>query len=100
MTLKIGLTPFANDTFLFYGFIHRLIDEIPASEVKFADLESLNTSALEGDGDVLKISFNCLGQILDDYVLLPVGSCLGYKNGPKIVAKTGFDVSNLSQKRI
>lgn len=98
--IKTVITPFANDTFAFAALENGLIETDVNYEISYKDLEELNQLSLKSDGDLLKISFNTLGKILDNYVLLPVGSCLGYNNGPKIISKEKFDTSELKNKKI
>lgn len=98
--ISIGITPFVNDTFAFVGIAKELIKTNLKYSTSYYDLEELNFRSIQEDGDILKISFNTLGKILDNYILLPVGSCLGFHNGPKIVAKRKFPLSELNNKRI
>lgn len=98
--MKAGITPFANDCFAFSAIEHKLIPLENQYEIEFQDLEALNRNALSEKGDLLKISFNILAEISDRYQLLPVGSCLGYDNGPKIIARSTFNLSDLKDKTI
>jgi len=98
--ISTGITPFANDAFAFAALEKGLVKTDLEYSIFYKDLEELNQMSLKGLGDLNKISFNTLGKILDDYVLLPVGSCLGFNNGPKIIAKEKFSLSELKNKKI
>jgi 1,4-dihydroxy-6-naphthoate synthase len=49
---------------------------------------------------VTKVSFFCLGHILDHYVMLPSGAALGHACGPKIIAKEPYAIHDLPNLRI
>ena len=99
--LKLKFSPCPNDTFLFYGLLRQdLAADCANFEVEMLDIEQLNESALNSDPDICKVSYHTLGKILDRYISLPVGAALGFDNGQKLVAKTPFDLSELSGKRI
>ena len=98
--ISTGITPFANDTFAFSALEKGLVKTDLNYSISYKDLEELNQMSLKGQGDVNKISFNTLGQILENYVLLPVGSCLGFNNGPKIISNGKFSLSDLKNKKI
>lgn len=65
-----------------------------------ADVQQLNIDALAKTFPVTKISFFCLGHVLDNYIMLPSGAALGYGCGPKIIAKEKYTISDLSRLRI
>ncbi|MFK7827744.1 MAG: MqnA/MqnD/SBP family protein [Oligoflexales bacterium] len=98
--ISTGITPFANDTFSFAAIEKGLVNAKHNYLISYRDIEELNQLALACQVDLIKISFNTLGKILDNYVLLPVGSCLGFNNGPKIIAKEKFSLSELKNKKI
>lgn len=96
--MKVAFSPCPNDTVLFHAFIKKLVphnfDEI---DVNLADIQILNKQVLDTIPDLSKISFFVLSKVLSKYCLLPVGSALGYGNGPKIVStspKTLKDLPN------
>jgi 1,4-dihydroxy-6-naphthoate synthase len=49
---------------------------------------------------LIKLSLNCLPNIIETYQLLPIASTLGFHCGPKVIAKTLFPLSSLSEKTI
>ena len=98
--LDIAFSPCPNDTFLFADLILNPKSYPIQCVSHLFDIEKLNEFALKKTYPVTKLSFSCLGHILNDYILLPVGSSLGFNNGPKIIAKNPFDLKNLSNKVI
>lgn len=85
--ISVGITPFANDIFTFAGIYLKQISAEQSYQFNFLDIEELNKRSVNGIGHLNKISFSTLGRITDEYCLLPVGSCLGVHNGPKIVSR-------------
>ena len=98
--ISVGITPFANDIYAFNGLYRQKIDSKLNYEFEFLDIEQLNARSLKGLGDVLKVSFSAFAHVLDDYTLLPIGSCLGTGNGPKIVTKKGMNLAALTKLRL
>lgn len=88
MMLTIGFSPCPNDTFIFHALAHGLAgDSCPGfAEPLLADVETLNSWAMEARLDVTKISFHALGHVREDYVLLHSGSALGRGCGPLLVS--------------
>ncbi len=99
LTLAYSTCP--NDTFLFYALAHEKID---LKGLKFNivmdDVESLNKAAEKEKYNITKLSFAALGNLLDTYGLLRSGAALGRGCGPLIVAKPGFDISELDKTKI
>jgi len=87
--LSLGYSPCPNDTFIFYALTHGLIplSGFSFAEPVLADVEQLNSWALEGRLDVSKLSFHALGHVLEDYVMLSAGAALGRGCGPLLVAR-------------
>lgn len=85
-TLRLGISPCPNDTFVFHALVHGLIDGAPAVAVELADIDVLNRRAAAGDFDVVKVSYAALPWLLDDYALLRSGGALGRGCGPLVVA--------------
>lgn len=98
--IRLAFSPCPNDTALFYGWISgKLHDRISVISC-MGDIQYLNQMALQREVDVCKVSFFCLGKVLSDYVLLPVGSALGDACGPKIISKKPYIFEELQNKRI
>ncbi len=102
MTLQmpVAISPCPNDTFAFHAWFHRLIPSQITPSPVLADIQTLNEQALKKTYPVSKISLSILSQLIDDYILLPVGAALGKNCGPKLIAKTPFDLSSISSKTI
>lgn len=100
--LTIGFSPCPNDTFIFHGLVHGLLGKkCPEfTEPVLADVETLNSWAMESKLDVTKISFHAFGHVLKDYVLLRAGSALGRGCGPLLVGRKNTGVEMLSGSRI
>jgi len=85
--LRLGISPCPNDTFVFHALAHSLVDG-PAVEVVFADIDELNTMAVRGDLDVVKVSYAALPWLLADHALLSSGGAVGRGVGPLVLTST------------
>ena len=89
MSLKLGISPCPNDTYIFSALAEGRI-ALPAGmgplEVHFADVEELNSRAKRGELDVTKLSAAAAAEVLDTYVILQAGGALGRGCGPLLVA--------------
>ncbi len=65
----------------------------------FADIETLNTLALQGEFPITKVSAAHLAN-LSNYRLMPCGAALRRGAGPKLVAKSPFPIESLGAKRV
>ena len=98
--ISVGITPFANDIYTFAALYQQKVKAHLVYDFSFLDIEQLNERSLKSLGDVNKVSFSTFGNILNDYTLLPVGSCLGMDNGPKIVASKKINLQDLKSLRL
>lgn len=98
--MKIAISPCPNDTFLFYPWISGQVGILPPPEVIFADIQQLNEWALQAAFPLIKLSIPCFAQVAEHYQLLPVGCALGFGCGPKIISKTAFPLTELTQKTV
>jgi 1,4-dihydroxy-6-naphthoate synthase len=92
--LSLGISPCPNDTFIFHGLIHGLAPADPGfglSRLVMADVEELNTLAIEGQLDVVKISMAAVAGVANDYWLLGSGAALGRGCGPLLLARPGLE---------
>ena len=96
LTLSLGLSPCPNDTFIFHALLEGFV-RVPAPapwtgdirfEPHFADVEELNSLAVQGGLDVTKLSLGAVSRIMGDYALFSSGAALGWGCGPLVVAKT------------
>lgn len=94
--LTLGYSTCPNDTFIFDALAHGRIDLKGLSyDIELADVETLNQKAAARTLDISKLSFAAIGHLTDSYALLHAGAALGRGCGPLIVARPGFDLSNL-----
>ncbi|CAN2041769.1 1,4-dihydroxy-6-naphtoate synthase [Candidatus Magnetomoraceae bacterium gMMP-15] len=99
-TLTLGYSTCPNDTFIFYGLAHDLIDCKGINfKITLADVENLNQSAKNGIFDISKLSFAAIYHLQNKYKLLRSGAALGRGCGPLIVARPGFDINKLHLKK-
>ena len=85
--LSIAFSPCPNDTFVFHALVHGLVPNTPAFDVTFADVDVTNTAAVQGQFELVKVSYAALPWLLDQYDLLPCGGALGRGNGPLVLAR-------------
>ena len=81
---------------MFEALIHKRIDTEDLSyEVNMADIFHLNQLAIAGEPDVVKISYNTYGLVMDNYELLDAGSALGHNCGPLLISKRSLTVEQI-----
>lgn len=86
--LSLGFSPCPNDTFIFDALIHHKIDTGGLSfDVRYEDVETLNTLAFNQKLDITKLSYHAFAFAAQDYVLLDAGSALGFGVGPLLICK-------------
>jgi len=86
-TIRLGISTCPNDTFAFHGLLTRAVDWRGLHfEVELLDIEQLNERLARGDFDVCKTSFHAALSLVDDIVVLPSGSALGFGVGPLLLA--------------
>ena len=103
MKLTLAYSTCPNDTFIFDALANGKIDtEGIDFEILLADIDVLNKNAVSANPpDITKISSNAYGiDIWKNYVILNSGSALGRNNGPLLVAKEAFSLSEMDSKRI
>lgn len=84
--IRIGISPCPNDTFIFDALINERLPDCPFDfQFYFEDVETLNQLAIQGELDVVKISFGNLLHVEGDYHLLRSGGALGYGCGPLLL---------------
>lgn len=96
MKLKVHISTCPNDTFMFDALLHHRIDTGGLEfDTRLADIEELNSLALEGVADVTKCSYAVVPEITDQYQTLNSGSALGRGNGPLLVSREPLDKNRL-----
>ena len=103
MKLTLAYSTCPNDTFIFDALANGKIDtEGIDFDISLADIDVLNKNAVAANPpDITKISSNAYGiDIWKNYVILDSGSALGRNNGPLLVAKEAFPLSEMDSKKI
>ena len=101
MKIRLGFSTCPNDTFMFDALIHGKIDtEGIEYEVVMADIFHLNQMAMKGELDMIKISYNTYGRILDHYHLLDSGSALGHNCGPLLISKEPLTAEQIEKENL
>jgi 1,4-dihydroxy-6-naphthoate synthase len=101
MKLTLGFSPCPNDTFIFDAMVHGRVDtEGLEFDYFLADVEELNSRALNSEVDITKISYHAYAYVADNYLILDAGSALGHRNGPLLISKHEIEPYELQAKRI
>ena len=100
--IRIGHSPDPDDAFMFYGFASGQVT-IPGHRIEHVlhDIQSLNE--LAGGDDPLEVTAISLHAFLgmeDRYELLEVGTSVGRRYGPRLVATRMLNLHELAGKRV
>jgi 1,4-dihydroxy-6-naphthoate synthase len=99
--IRVAHSPDSDDAFMFWALAHDKIDtEGLTFEHTLTDIETLNQEALKGTYELTAISYHAYAKIYDKYALLNVGSSIGDKYGPVVIAKKPFTKDELKQVTI
>jgi 1,4-dihydroxy-6-naphthoate synthase len=98
--LILAYSPCPNDTFIFTPWVEGRIPGAPRVVERYEDIDTLNRIALDGEPDVVKVSFHAYGHLRDRYVLLRSGGALGRGCGPLVVARARFDAGDLAGRAV
>jgi 1,4-dihydroxy-6-naphthoate synthase len=86
---------------MFYALAEGKIDTEGITYVhELSDIESLNQRALRGELEVTAVSIHAYAYLADRYALLPHGSSMGDRYGPRLVARSAMDRGAIRGKRI
>ena len=99
-SVSLGYSPCPNDTFIFYALVHARMPGAPLFNEVLEDIETLNSMALRGELDVVKVSFHALAHLSDAYCLLSAGGALGRGCGPLIVSREELSGGELHGRRV
>jgi 1,4-dihydroxy-6-naphthoate synthase len=100
-TIRIGLSPCPNDTFICDALLHGKIDtEGLTFEAVFADVEALNQMAMKQELPLTKVSFHAFLFLAEHYRLLDAGCALGRGCGPLLISGQKRDLTEISQLKI
>jgi 1,4-dihydroxy-6-naphthoate synthase len=100
-TIRVGHSPDSDDAFMFYALAEGLID---TGDLRYThelqDIETLNRRALKGELDVTAVSIHAYAYLADRYALLPSGSSMGDRYGPRLVSRRSGTLSDATGRRI
>jgi 1,4-dihydroxy-6-naphthoate synthase len=100
-TIHVAHSPDSDDAFMFYALAEGKIDTEGLTYVhELQDIESLNQRALKGELEVTAVSIHAYAYLADQYALLPHGSSMGDRYGPRLVAREPLQRSDVRGKRI
>ena len=100
-TIHVGHSPDSDDAFMFYALAEGLVDtdDLTYSH-ELQDIETLNRRALKGELEVTAVSIHAYAYLADRYALLPSGSSMGDRYGPRLVARQSASLADATGKRI
>jgi 5,8-dihydroxy-2-naphthoate synthase len=100
-TIHVGHSPDSDDAFMFYALAEGLIDTDGLSySHELQDIETLNRRALRGELEVTAVSIHAYAYLADRYALLPSGSSMGDRYGPRLVGLKPGSLRDAIDKRI
>lgn len=100
-TIRVCHSPDSDDAFMFYALATGQINTGDLRyEHELQDIESLNQRALRGELEVTAVSIHAYAYLADRYALLPHGSSMGDRYGPRLVAREALTRDELRGKRI
>jgi 1,4-dihydroxy-6-naphthoate synthase len=101
MQIHVAHSPDSDDAFMFYALAEGKIDTEGLTYIhELQDIESLNQRALRGELEVTAVSIHAYAYLADRYALLPHGSSMGDKYGPRLVALKPYTRDSIKGKRI
>jgi 1,4-dihydroxy-6-naphthoate synthase len=99
--IRVCHSPDSDDAFMFYALAEGKIDTEGLSYVhELRDIETLNQRALRGELEVTAVSIHAYAYLADRYALLPHGSSMGDRYGPRLVARAPVARTEIKGKRI
>ena len=100
-TIHVGHSPDSDDAFMFYALAEGLVDtdDLTYSH-ELQDIETLNRRALKGELEVTAVSIHAYAYLADRYALLPSGSSMGDRYGPRLVSRQPTSLQEATGKRI
>jgi 1,4-dihydroxy-6-naphthoate synthase len=100
-TIRVAHSPDSDDAFMFYALAEGKIDTEGLTYVhELQDIQTLNQRALRGELEVTAVSIHAYAYLTDRYALLPHGSSMGDRYGPKLVAREPMGRGDVKGKRI
>lgn len=96
--IRVAHSPDSDDAFMFWALAHHKIDaEGLTFEHILTDIETLNKEAMKGTYELTAISYHAYAHVYDKYAILNVGSSVGDKYGPVVIAKKPFTKEELKK---
>src|SRR3954468_13626343 len=100
-TIHVAHSPDSDDAFMFYALAAGKIDTEGLTYVhELQDIETLNQRALRGELEVTAVSIHAYAYMADRYALLPHGSSMGDRYGPRLVAREAMGRTDIKGKRV
>ena len=100
-TIRVAHSPDSDDAFMFYALAEGKIDTGDIVYVhELQNIETLNQRALRGELEVTAVSIHAYAYLADKYALLPHGSSMGDRYGPRLVARSPMAKGDVRGKRI
>jgi len=100
-TIHVGHSPDSDDAFMFYALAEGLIDTGDLTyRHELQDIETLNRRALRGELEVTAVSIHAYAYLADKYILLPSGSSMGDRYGPRLVARAPGSMKDAVGRKI
>ena len=101
LSLRLGLTPDADDAFMFFGLVQGGVS-IEPYQVSYIveDIESLNRRAVAGELDMTAISAVVYPNVAQDYRITASGAALARGSGPLVVARQPLGQEGLRGKSV
>lgn len=94
--IRVAHSPDSDDAFMFWALAHNKVDtEGLTFEHILTDIETLNREAMKGTYELTAISYHAYAAVKDKYALLNVGSSIGDKYGPVVIAKKPYTKEQL-----
>jgi 1,4-dihydroxy-6-naphthoate synthase len=99
--IHVAHSPDSDDAFMFYALAARKIDTDGITyEHELQDIETLNRRAMRGELEVTAVSIHAYAYLADRYALLPLGSSMGDRYGPRLVARAPRSQESLAGARV
>ena len=99
--IRVAHSPDSDDAFMFYALAAGKIETggiVYRHELQ--DIETLNRRALRGELEVTAVSIHAYAYLADRYALLPHGSSMGDRYGPRLVAREPRSRDSVAGARI
>jgi 1,4-dihydroxy-6-naphthoate synthase len=99
--IHVAHSPDSDDAFMFYALAAGRIDTDGLEYVhELQDIETLNQRAIRGELEVSAVSIHAYAYLADRYALLPHGSSMGDRYGPRIVSREPRTREELAGARV